>query len=190
MRYQSMDTNVGAARPVLLKRWWQQPPNRRRTRATGEVSSLPTADRKLLQGVILPFYLSSPDVQTALCIGPAQVSEAMRRITAKGVDRLGTDVSELPVEEVYDLIVVDQVFGSDVDEGEELLTACYHWLRPNGHLLLGWADVADVVPVDSLQTLNCFVPFVFPPLHTARQITDTFTRYTFQFFRKPTSLDG
>jgi len=32
---------------------------------------------------------------------------------------------------------------------------------------------------------------VFPPLHAARHLTDTFTRHTLQFFRKPTSaLDG
>lgn len=188
-----MHTNTGTARKSAFRRWWREPVFTRRGHGAFADAHLPTADEKLLDGVILPFYTVAPDVERILVIG-APSSQKPKIVTAKRVDYMTPEVEALPVDASYDLAIVIGMLGSgltDPSECDRLLAACYLSLRPGGHLLLDWNDLPDSLHVDMLPVLDCFAPYVFPPLHAARQLTDTFTRHTFQFFRKPAeSLDG
>jgi hypothetical protein len=185
-----MDTNAQFP-PQTLLRWLK--PTAFHRRAIGEMRSgvLPTADRKVLEGVILPFYMSLPDVQTILNIGSPQMTEALRRLTARHIDDLDLESDTSPAANSYDLVLIDGVLGSELNSVagcERILEACYCWLRPGGHLVIGWNDVPEAIQVDRLPALDCFTPYTLPALHSARQVTDTFTRHTFQFFRKPAPL--
>lgn len=192
MRCVGMDTNTGTARKSALGRWLSEPAFTRRGHGSFSDSHLPTADRKLLEGIVLPFYASAPDVERILVIGAAE--QKLRLVTGKQVDHVMPELDALPVDGSYDLVIVIGVLGSELSDPtdcDRLLAACYLCLRPGGHLLVGWNDLPDSLQVDALPVLDCFAPYVFPPLHAARQLADTFTRHTFQFFRKPTSaLDG
>jgi hypothetical protein len=188
-----MDTNTAPARKSALRKWLSEPAFPRRRHGFRTDTPLPTADRKVLEGVILPFYTSAPDIERILVVSSAHRNAAPRLLTAKRVDYIDATHS-LSIDGSYDLVMTLGVLGTAWKEPEDcdrLLAACYLGLRPGGHLMLDWYDEADAVQVDALPVLECFVPYIFPPLHAVRQLTDTFTRHTFQFFRKPAApLDG
>ena len=188
-----MDTNTGTARTSTLRRWLREPAFARRSHSSIADSRLPSADRKVLEGIILPFYIAATDVERMLVMRPLHSGSTPRLATAKQVDYRDS-ASILPADENYDFILADNVFGPESSEPaacNDVLGMCYQWLRPGGHLVIGWNDLPDSVQVDALPALDYFLPYIFPPLHASRQLTDTFSRHTFQFFRKPAQpLDG
>jgi hypothetical protein len=188
-----MDTNTGSARTSTLRRWLREPAFARRAHSSTADGALPSADRKLLEGIILPFYIAAPDVERILIMDAAHRGTTPRLATAKHVDYRDS-AGNVSADENYDFILADNVFApesSDPAECNDLLVTCFQWLRPGGHFVIGWNDLPDSLQVDALPALDYFLPYIFPPLHASRQLTDTFTRHTFQFFRKPAQLlDG
>lgn len=89
----------------------------------------------------------------------------------------------------FDLIICNGVYGWGLDrlaDCEVALSHCYECLSPSGHLLVGWNDIAkwDPAPLAAIESLKRFSEYEFPPLGTARYLTNTTYRHTFNFYRK------
>ena len=169
---------------------------------------LNTADRVMLDEVILPFFTSNQDVRRVLFVGcdyytahyPAMFYNAEcwtiepRPSKAKyggnpHIIALIQDIDSYAESETFDLIICNGVYGWGLDRKQDLeqaFAACFVCLKFGGFLLLGWNNVPErtPVPLESLESLNAFAHWNFPGLGGWRIPTGSETGHVFDFYRK------
>jgi SAM-dependent methyltransferase len=94
----------------------------------------------------------------------------------------------------FDVIFMNGVIGwglNDPKEADVSIHACYHCLKPEGKLVIGWNDIPERRPflIDDLPALKQFKRWSFPPFQTWRFLIQDPTPYYFDFYGKP-ALDG
>lgn len=177
--------------------------------ALGLPTRMETEDRRVLEEVIFPYYVSLPGIHSVLFVGcdwytkhyskvffhhqeywTIDVQPAARKFGARKhiVDSLEFLNRYVPTER-FDLIVCNGVYGfglNTLEQCEHAIAHCYSRLKRNGHFLFGWTDVPARTPVslDNIQSLKRFQQYSFPPLGTWRYLTDTPYRHTYDFYRK------
>jgi len=169
---------------------------------------LETSDRIVLERVIFRHYADAAEIRSVLFVGcdwytrhygrayfrsknywtldsdpRARKFGARRHLTAP-LQALG---AHLPPA-YFDLIVCNGVFGYGLGSRQECelaFAACHRGLRPGGHLVLGWDDIAErtPVPLEDIHSLARFHKCPFGPLGTWRFLTDTPYRHTYDFYR-------
>jgi SAM-dependent methyltransferase len=177
--------------------------------ALGLPTPLATPDRVLLEELILPHFVSMPDVHRVLFVGVAWYTSHYPETYFRNVDvwtvdpdpksaKFGARQHKIaPLERLdkhfpegrFDLIVCNGVHGHGLNEKlacERAFANCFSALRPGGYFLLGWNDIDDspAVPLESIESLRSFTPWTFPPLNTWRYRTDTPYAHTYDFYRR------
>jgi hypothetical protein len=177
----------------------------------GVESYLNTEDRRVLERVILPYFLQGDHYKDVLFVGchwytkgyntlfeekksywTIEPNPARQRYGAKQhirdvLQNLSTHFNP----GALDLILCNGVFGYGLDEKpdvEQAFRACCACLRNGGVIVLGWDQLGQhrrPFPVDECQSLRQLQPFLLPPLATAEYVTDTPRRHTYSFYLKP-----
>jgi hypothetical protein len=172
-------------------------------------SSIGSPDRKLLEETILPFYASQPECKRVLFVGCdwytkhyASIFGAQEYWTIDPKPRKQRYGASLHVVDAlenldrwfqpayFDLIVCNGVFGWGLNrrgQCERALAACYARLRPRGHFVFGWNDVATRLPFEplTLAGFGMLAAATFPPAGAHRLLADTERRHNYAFFSKP-----
>ncbi len=175
----------------------------------GAVFYQDSADRAVLENVIFPYYQLSPAHRRILFVGCDWYTAGYaRRMSFKSFATIDPDpararfgatihqvapmrrLSDMHAPGSLDLVICNGVFGWGLDdpaEAERSIEAAWTALRPGGHLVVGWNDVARHAPFDvpGLAALRRFTPIEFPPLGVHRHGVDHDMRHTFAFFAKP-----
>lgn len=178
--------------------------------ALGLPVKMATEDRRVLEEIIFPYYLSLPAIQSVLFVGCDWYTKHYAKTFFRRYDYWTIDILESSRKfgsrqhivdsaefidrhfeaERFDLIVCNGVFGFGLDSKEQCEHAFEHFytrLRQSGHLLFGYTDVPVRMPLppESIEHLQRFQKHLFPPLGAARFVTDTPYRHTYEFYRKP-----
>jgi SAM-dependent methyltransferase len=164
-------------------------------------------DRRILEQVIFGYYAAHAATRSVLFVGCGSYAQGYERSyfrrhelwtldptaqaprcgarqhIAAPLERLGDFFPEA----YFDLIICKGVYGCGLDSYAQCEAAfghIYTRLRPGGHLVLGWDDVAARTPValENLPSLKRFHELLFPPLGTSRYLTDTSCRHTYAFY--------
>jgi SAM-dependent methyltransferase len=177
--------------------------------ALGLPTKMETEDRRVLEEIIFPYYVHLPEVKSVLFVGcdwytrhyakmffshqdywTIDIAERSRKFGARHhiVGSLESLERYAPPEQ-FDLIICNGVFGfglNSLEQCERAIVNCFSRLRNGGHFLFGWTDVParTPIPLDSIESLKRFRPFMFPPLGTWRYVTQTPYRQTYDFYRK------
>ncbi len=183
-------------------------------RRLGLPTPLDTADRRVLEKIIIPGYLADAAVQRVLFVGcdiytahyerlyfsrheywTLEPEAKLRRYGAKRrhvIARL-EELAKYFSEPYFDLIICNGVYGWGLNTAEQCEAAfaqCHACLNAGGHLLIGWNDVpthtdrASVLLAD-VASLARFEKFRFPALGTWKYVTETAYRHTYEFYRRP-----
>jgi spermidine synthase len=172
---------------------------------------LKTDDRRVLETIIFPYFLARPEYHRVLFVGcgwytasynklfaardywTIEIDPAMRKYGSKNhvIDSVTNLNRHFPAGR-FDVIFCNGVFGWGLDEKPEVETAfghCFDCLREGGIFVLGWNDVPESrpFPLEELESLQRFTPFVFEPLGTARYLTTNPNRHTFDFYSRRSS---
>ena len=166
------------------------------------------SDRKLLEQVIFPEILRTPDYRRILFVGCAWYTLHYPMIFR---DREFITMEISPDEATYggathiidsceniglhftpnslDVIVFNGVYGCGLNELpaiEHTLQAIHLSLRPKGLFVFGWNDLPVMAPyrIEQLTGLNAFEPYTFPPLNTTIHQSNSKNRHRFHFYRK------
>ncbi len=166
------------------------------------------ADRKMLEQVIFPELLRTPDYGRILFVGCAWYTLHYPNIF-RDRDFITMEIS--PEEAQYggathivdsceqiaqhfqsdslDVVVFNGVYGFGLNELSAInrtLKAIHQSLRTNGLLVFGWNDLPATAPyrIEELTGLNAFEPYAFPPIKKAIHESDSKNRHRFHFYRK------
>lgn len=166
------------------------------------------SDRKLLEQVIFPEILRTPDYRRILFVGCAWYTLHYPMIFR---DREFITMEISPDEATYggathiidsceniglhftpnslDVIVFNGVYGCGLNELPAIahtLQAIHLSLRPKGLFVFGWNDLPAMAPyrIEQLTGLNAFEPYTFPPLNTTIHQSNSKNRHRFHFYRK------
>jgi SAM-dependent methyltransferase len=175
----------------------------------GIESYLRNEDRRVLEEIIFPFFLRAKQYQQILFVGCHWYTrgynnrfEEKRNFWTIDIDSKRTryGAKQHIVDDIQnmrkhfqvgtlDLILCNGVFGWGLDakgDVEQGFQACFDCLREGGVLVIGWDDIDERRPfrLEECCSLGQFKPFPFPPLATARYVTDTPYRHTFDFYVK------
>lgn len=165
-------------------------------------------DRKLLEQVIFPELLRTPDYQRILFVGCAwytlhypnlfrsrefitmeiSFDEAQYGATKHVIDSC-ENIAQHFEPNSLDVVVFNGVYGCGLNELpaiEHTLMAIYQSLRLNGLFIFGWNDLPDMAPyrIEQLTGLNAFEPYTFPPLNKTIYESNSKNRHRFHFYRK------
>lgn len=181
--------------------------------AFGIPSYLDCEDRRVLEQLILPYFLSSGEYANILFVGCDWYTEgynqtfeekknlwtidiALNRRRYGAQQHIVDALQNLQVHfacDSLDLIVCNGVFGWGLDakaDVEQAFSACGECLRAQGILVIGWDDIDERRPfsLQECESLRAFGRYQFPPLDTSEYLTNTPYRHTFSFFEalKPT----
>ncbi len=166
------------------------------------------ADRKLLEQVIFPELLRTPDYQRILFVGCAwytlhypnifrdrdfitmEISPGEAQYGAKehiidSCENIGQHFQP----DSLDVVIFNGVYGCGLNELSAIhrtLSAIHESLRSNGLFIFGWNDLPAMAPYrfEELTGLNAFTPYAFPPLQKAIHESDSKNRHRFHFYRK------
>lgn len=166
------------------------------------------ADRKLLEQVIFPELLRTPDYRRILFVGCAwytlhypnifrdrefitmEISpdEAQYGGTKHIIDSC-ENIEQHFQENSLDVVVFNGVYGCGLNELTAIartLRAIHHSLRLDGLFIFGWNDLPAMAPyrIEQLSGLNAFEPYAFPPLNKTIHESDSKNRHRFHFYRK------
>ena len=182
---------------------------RRVKRLFGVPSYLRTEDRRVLEQVILPYFLKADDYRSVLNVGchwftqgynrpfearktyatidfdPTVAKFGGKRHIVGALQNLGAHFAPASL----DLILCNGIFGWGLDsraDVEQGFQACHTALRPGGVLMVGWNDIPErrPFPIEECKSLGQFKPFLFPPFGASRYLTDTAYRHIFDFHVK------
>jgi SAM-dependent methyltransferase len=188
------------------------------TRVVRYVMGLPvpleTEDRRILEQVVFPYFLSLPRTHRVLFIGCDWYTKHYQRAFFSDRDYWTLDVSPKArkfggtqhildgVEQLekhftegsVDLIFCNGVYGFGLDgleECERAIDACRATLRDGGYFVFGWDDIParTPVPLDAIKALRRFERFPVQPLGSWRYCTETPYRHTYDFYRKAARAD-
>ena len=168
-----------------------------------------TADRKLLEQVILPFFAQDDHYDNILFVGCEWYTRKYNKMFAqRNYWTMEMDPELAPyggaqhiigkVETVgahfepnsLDLVVCNGVFGWGLDQKADIETAfegIFTCLKPSGIFLLGWNDVPEhsPIPLAQLMSLGKFKDWIFPPLSTSNMLASEATQHRYHFYQKP-----
>jgi len=166
------------------------------------------ADRKLLEQVLFPQLLRTPDYRRILFVGCAWYTLHYPNIF-RDRDFITMEIS--PDEATYgapkhiidsceniekhfqtnslDVVVFNGVYGCGLNELNAInhtLRAIHKSLRLGGLFIFGWNDLPNMAPysIEQLTGLNAFEPYAFPPLNKTIHESDEINRHRFHFYRK------
>lgn len=168
-----------------------------------------TADRRLLEEVIIPYFIAKEEFHKILFVGcdwytkhykkvfkdkeywtieidPAKVRYgSQKRHIIDGVQNLDAHFNN----NYLDFIVCNGVLGwglNDKDDIEATFTKCFQSLRNGGILILGWNDIPEckLLPLQKYQSLKKFKSYVFPELSTSQYFTNTDNQHIYNFYIK------
>lgn len=167
------------------------------------------ADRRILEGVIVPWLLAQPLLDRILFVGcawytqryharfsgkkymtleanPGNARYGARRHVVGRIEELDQHVGPASL----DLIVCNGVVGWGLDAPASVnaaFLACHRALRPGGILLVGWNDTSrrNGRVLMLAPALLRFAPFVCPPLGAAQVETESVSRHVFSFYQRP-----
>ena len=168
-----------------------------------------TADRRLLEQVIIPYFIANEEYQKILFVGCDWYTKHYRKVFASKeywtieIDpakaRYGSEkhhiidyVQNLDAHfnnNYLDLIICNGVLGyglNNKDDIEETFSKCFHSLRNGGILILGWNDMPEYkfLPLQDYKSLKKFQPYVFPELSTSQYFTNTDNNHIYNFYIK------
>jgi hypothetical protein len=172
-------------------------------------SYLNTEDRRVLEQIIFPYFLQRNDYKDILFVGchwytkgyntrfeekknywtiephPSRQRYGAKQHISDTLQNLSNHFGRCAL----DLILCNGVIGWGLDakpDAEQAFRASSCCLREGGILVLGWEDVDERRPFhpDECQSLRQLQPFLFPPLATAKYVTDTPSRVTYNFYMK------
>jgi SAM-dependent methyltransferase len=175
----------------------------------GLPTRLDTADRRVLEELIFPYYRDDTRFRKVLFVGCASfTSHYQRQFFAEKEfwtiepepyqAKFGsTNHVIAPIEDAakhfergyFDVIFCNGVYGWGLDtvaQGEAAFAQCHRCLRRGGHLVFGWNDVPRRTPfsLDEIQSRNSFKRLRFPTLKGWRYFTNTRHRHVFDFYKK------
>jgi SAM-dependent methyltransferase len=164
---------------------------------------LDTEDRRILEQVIFPHFLSLPNTQRILFVGCDWYTKHYERAFFRGRDFLTIDVSpkarkfgarnhtiaglgELDAhfaEGYFDIIFCNGVYGFGLDAAADCEVAfdrCWSRLRDGGYFVLGWDDIParTPVPLDQIKALSRYQRLPVAELGSWRYTTNTPYRHT------------
>lgn len=166
------------------------------------------ADRKLLEQVIFPELLRTPDYQRILFVGcawytlhypnifrdrdfitmeisPGEAQYGAKKHIIDSCENIGQHFQP----DSLDVVIFNGVYGCGLNELSAIhrtLSAIHESLRSNGLFIFGWNDLPPMAPyrIEELNGLNAFTPYAFPPLQKAIHESDSKNRHRFHFYRK------
>ena len=177
----------------------------------GVESYLRNEDRRILEQIIIPYYLNENEYQNVLSVGchwytkgynnwfeklnrnlyTLDIDPSRKRYGAKkhiigAFQNMGSHFKPTSL----DLILCNGVFGWGLDdhsEVEQAFQACFDSLRVGGQLVIGWDDNAEhrPFPLEQCESLGKFKPALFPPLGSTNFVTETPYHHVYSFFTKP-----
>lgn len=169
------------------------------------------SDRKLLEQVIFPQLLRTPEYKRILFVGCAWYTLHYPNIF-RDRDFITMEIS--PDEALYggathiidsceniaehfqpnslDVVVFNGVYGCGLNELSAInhtLRAIHQSLRPSGLFIFGWNDLPAMAPypIKQLTGLDAFEPYAFPPLNKTIHESDEKNRHRFHFYCKATA---
>jgi SAM-dependent methyltransferase len=169
-----------------------------------------SADRRVLEGEILPWLSAQSSLGRVLFVGcewytygyrkwfPAETywtldydpeKKLFGSPTLHLVDSM-TNLADHFEPEGLDLIICNGVFGWGLnapDDIEAAFSAVHRSLRPGGFFLLGWNDVPKrrPVPIASIAALRALSPAILGPLGVSQFLTPGRNRHTYNLYVKP-----
>jgi len=175
----------------------------------GIESYLRSEDRRVLEQIIFSYFLRANQYQQVLFVGcqwytrgynkrfegeknywtididPKTARYGAKQHIVDGIQNMRKHFQA----DTLDLILCNGVFGWGLDARGEVelgFQACFDCLREGGVLVIGWDDIDERRPfrLEECGSLGQLKPFPFPPLATARYVTDTPFRHTFDFHVK------
>ncbi len=166
------------------------------------------ADRKLLEQVIFPELLLTPEYQRILFVGCAWYTLHYPNIfrdrdfitmeispdeaqygAAKHIIDSCESIAKHFQPDALDVVIFNGVYGCGLNELSAIhrtLSAIHQSLRFNGLFIFGWNDLPTMAPyrIEELTGLNAFKPYWFPPLQKTIHESDSKNRHRFHFYRK------
>ena len=186
-------------------------------RRLGLATPLDTADRRVLENIIIPGYVADPTVKTVLFVGcdnytvhykrryfsqheywTLEPNEKLRRygVRRRHIMAPLEKLADHFAGEYFDLIICNGVYGWGLNTGgqcEAAFAQCHACLRPGGHLLLGWNDIPTTqasIALSDVASLRQFDRHRFSALGTSHYLTDTPYRHVYAFYRRPDTADS
>jgi hypothetical protein len=170
---------------------------------------LNSTDRWVLEQRIFPHYRSNPAIRDILFVGCGDYTAHYQRSFFADVNYTTIDPDPAqsrfgasrhvvaPLEKLadhfppdtFDLIICNGVFGwglNSLEQCEAAFSHCHTCLRRDGHMVLGWDDLPNSVPLQlaDIRSLAQFRKYMFPEFGTWRYRTDTPYRHMFDFYQK------
>jgi len=182
--------------------------------AFGIDSGLDTEDRRVLEQIVLPYFLADARYLNILFVGCSWCTRRYNHTFERSKNYWTIDIA--PWKRRYgarqhitdglqhldrhfepatlDLIICNGVYGWGLNERSEIeasISSCIAALRPNGILVLGWNNTERLnpCPPSTWESLRSLRRFVFPPLETAEFETATPDRHTYSFYRRPDAVE-
>lgn len=168
-------------------------------------------DRRILEDVIIPYFVTHNEFYKILFVGSEWYTKPYNKYFKNkeywtieiepfkrkyGSKKHITD-SLLNLRNhfesgYFDLIFYTGVFGHGInsrEDTEESFDQCFQCLRSEGILLFGWNDLPQTKPfpvLEECQNLQKFKPYFFTPLSTSQYlVANDSLRYVFNFYMKP-----
>lgn len=167
-------------------------------------------DRRVLDGLILPWLARAPGYERVLFVGVKEYNAPNRALFAGrayatlepeprfapfGAERHFVarleELDELVAPSSFDAIVINGVLGHGLDapaDVERALAACHRALRDGGFLVLGVnEEIPSAVDLTGVPAMRAFAPAQFPPLGATRHVLQTPLRersHTFLFYAR------
>jgi SAM-dependent methyltransferase len=175
----------------------------------GLPTPLETADRRVLEELIFPYYRNDIAFKKVLFVGCAIFTRHYQRkyFADKEFWTIEPDFNQArfgssnhvvaPIEDAskhfnvgyFDVIFCNGIYGWGLDtlaQGEAAFVQCHNCLRSGGHLVFGWNDVPQRTPfsLEQIKSRNLFSRLQFPALKRWRYFTGTRHRHVFDFYQK------
>lgn len=176
--------------------------------ALGADLRMKTADRAVLEQTILPWFASEPGFQRVLFIGCDWYTKGYSKLfagkeywtleanrnrakfgAARHIRDFSQNVTRHFAPAALDVVFMNGVFGYGLNERqptEETFAGLHECLRHGGVLVFGWNDIPQnrPFPVEQIESLKRFRPFVFPPLNAAEERVSTWNHHVYSFYAK------